>query len=666
MWAFQKPTGLKMSYGKETTCMKLWCVIATSMILMSCAALSASSVTLERTSHLLRDSAVIDQAVDTEVASTSYMGGVTRALRRCVKTGLKLVRNHPLKALTIFLSLQNNASSIRPPSASGFIVLARVNETRTYDSTNPNPELLGPIEVYNIGSDVPPICNVTVTLLDLAAGTLTSSGTGITQKFVNGVWSASGNITKLDPFVDKLSVKITSGFNRSFSLYAELFDITAPTKKIQGTVQVVPCTVREIFPDGAILPLSVVMRANETAPAFFNPETVLSALSNATTTGSASPWENCIISAEYKFVSRSLSSSVTFLLESFRRSIVPTAILLDEDTAREFVASNSSFVAVHKVKARLGADFKTCCQESYSQCCPQYLNILPKILALNPMLSSPQTQPSTSILDSQVDTKMTDSVHESSLPIVAPSDQGQETTMLLSESESSKILFIMPSDENYGAIIGGVVGAGLFLGSVIGIAVAVKKGLCTRKEETTSQEELPKEAILENMNRAAVQGQPQYATSPSSIQSSQNTYSTLPKAAQDGACDLIEVHLNLGCQIDELNDDGYTPLHLAAREGHLDACKFLIAKGAHKTLTSKDGKTASQLAQERGYNNIVLFLEQDLYYQDLPVSPISNGYGKLSSQEGLSKPATKNHYANTVQIVENAKPVYSNLEGHEI
>jgi hypothetical protein len=553
-----------MSYGKETTCMKLWCVIAASMALMSCISLFASSCTLERTSHSLSDSVFVDQIVGTEIvgteiASVSYAAESIRALLGCFKTGLELVRNHPLKAFTIFLSLQNNASSIRPPSASGILVLIGVNKTRIYDSTTANPEILGPIALYNNGSGVPPLCNVSVRLSDLAAGNLINDRRGITQKFVNGVWSASGNITSLSPFVDFLSMKITPGFNRSFSLYAELFDITTPTKKIQGTVQVVPCTMGEIFPYGAVLPLSIVMKVNETTAALSNPEMVLSALSNLMAGASlgllSNSLENCVIAAEYSSVSRYTVPNIASLLEALRRSsssLFTRAIFLDEGTARELVANDSSLVAVHKVKARLGADFKTCCQESYSQCCPQYVTILPKILALNTMLGLSQTQSSTT----------NSSILGSSATALISALTPAKT--LSSTSETIQAPLVSPENEPPYALIGGVLGGAVAFTGVIALVVAAKRGLLCEggKKAIAGKAPDPEKAVNEGK-------------------------------IQVNACDSV-VMPNTG--------DRPAPQEIINNFGN----------------------------------------------QDLP------------------KPATKNHYATTVQIVENAKSVYSRLEGHEI
>lgn len=97
-------------------------------------------------------------------------------------------------------------------------------------------------------------------------------------------------------------------------------------------------------------------------------------------------------------------------------------------------------------------------------------------------------------------------------------------------------------------------------------------------------------------------------------------FSTLYKAAQEGDCGMILMHLDLGLQINKPNEEGYTALHLAAMEGHLDACKLLISRGAHKSLPNKDNKTASQLAHERGHNDIVSFLELSSDYKGLPVA----------------------------------------------
>lgn len=55
--------------------------------------------------------------------------------------------------------------------------------------------------------------------------------------------------------------------------------------------------------------------------------------------------------------------------------------------------------------------------------------------------------------------------------------------------------------------------------------------------------------------------------------------SPLTLAASGGHTELAKLLLSSGANIDEANDEGYTPLMEAVREGHLPLVQFLLDEG---------------------------------------------------------------------------------------
>jgi len=60
--------------------------------------------------------------------------------------------------------------------------------------------------------------------------------------------------------------------------------------------------------------------------------------------------------------------------------------------------------------------------------------------------------------------------------------------------------------------------------------------------------------------------------------------------------------------LNELDEYGYSPLHLACDRGHFDMVKLLIEKGASTTIKDSDDLTAHELAQVAERTDIVEFL----------------------------------------------------------
>jgi hypothetical protein len=496
-----------------------------ALLLISAASLSAACFELESDVNLDSKQVLVNQ-IRYNVSESDVVGTMYGFL----KSGLLLLRENPLKALTIFLAMQGQGSLFSMPGASAQLLVSNINQTHVFDIRPPNPVLklspmgiavllVVPTVMFPMGIVTP--CNATIVLSDMNAGNLRSTGTGLSQTFNQGVWNSHGDNDVLSTMLSDLRLSIAADdegnkYDRPFKLSVEVYALALPgLGKARGTIQIMPSRV-------------------------------------ASTT----------------------NTPVTTTLGNTTRVIISTTL---SATGGGSVSSSSG---------------------------------------------------SQSITDVTVDSE----VPSISSIVSTSASNSPSKTNASSFSDTTEVPLVDPAGEPLSYIIGGVAAGAVCLGS-IAIVVAIKRGWCgTRKKSTTVEnlQESPPDQHIQNKcgklvleqegyQKVPLAGpQSHYATSLLPVPRSQNAYSTLAKAAQEGACDLIAVHLDLGCQIDELNEEGFTPLHLAAREGHLDACEFLIARGAHKALANKDGKTALQLAQERGHNDIVFFLENSSTYQDLP------------------------------------------------
>jgi Ankyrin repeats (3 copies) len=74
--------------------------------------------------------------------------------------------------------------------------------------------------------------------------------------------------------------------------------------------------------------------------------------------------------------------------------------------------------------------------------------------------------------------------------------------------------------------------------------------------------------------------------------------SLLHMAAAKGFVDIASLFLDEGVAVDDLDNDGNTPLHLAAREGHESMVRLLFKWRANPKISNIHGSTAIQLAGE--------------------------------------------------------------------
>ncbi|KAL1550234.1 protein VAPYRIN-LIKE-like [Salvia divinorum] len=76
-------------------------------------------------------------------------------------------------------------------------------------------------------------------------------------------------------------------------------------------------------------------------------------------------------------------------------------------------------------------------------------------------------------------------------------------------------------------------------------------------------------------------------------------------AALNGNVEAIQFLISVGADVDVTDHDGWTPLHFAAENGHLDVVERLLDQAVFaKYAVNRDGKTAFGLAVERGNSHL--------------------------------------------------------------
>jgi len=76
-------------------------------------------------------------------------------------------------------------------------------------------------------------------------------------------------------------------------------------------------------------------------------------------------------------------------------------------------------------------------------------------------------------------------------------------------------------------------------------------------------------------------------------------------ASKDHATEAIAKLLDAGADINALNDNGQTPLHIATFWDNADAVRLLLERGADKTIKNKSGRTAADLAIHYDYVDLL-------------------------------------------------------------
>ncbi|WP_338405958.1 ankyrin repeat domain-containing protein [Wolbachia endosymbiont (group A) of Longitarsus flavicornis] len=118
-------------------------------------------------------------------------------------------------------------------------------------------------------------------------------------------------------------------------------------------------------------------------------------------------------------------------------------------------------------------------------------------------------------------------------------------------------------------------------------------------------------------------------------------------AQHDSTLEVIEFILNRDLSgINDITNNGRTPLHLAIQGNKPSTVKLLLNKGANINAKDKDGKTPLDLAVQEGYTNIVEMIEQ--VQSDLDEGLLTAVQdGNLNEAEGL---VSRNANVNTTDI----------------
>ncbi|XP_050364977.1 protein VAPYRIN-LIKE-like [Argentina anserina] len=82
-------------------------------------------------------------------------------------------------------------------------------------------------------------------------------------------------------------------------------------------------------------------------------------------------------------------------------------------------------------------------------------------------------------------------------------------------------------------------------------------------------------------------------------------------AAGNGHVEMLKFCVSVGGSVEVWDRKGWTPLHCAAEKGHLEPTKFLLECSNVKYVITKNGKTAFDLAAENGHLNLLSLLRFD-------------------------------------------------------
>jgi ankyrin repeat protein len=108
------------------------------------------------------------------------------------------------------------------------------------------------------------------------------------------------------------------------------------------------------------------------------------------------------------------------------------------------------------------------------------------------------------------------------------------------------------------------------------------------------------------------------------LEDSQSTMAPLLTAAQRGQCDIVDLLIRFGANINSVTRTNDTPLHLAAAAGHIAVVDVLLKYRPALDVRNSEGKTALQLAEQRGNEPVAAVIRQYISRQ-WPYLKHSNG-----------------------------------------
>ncbi|XP_053561861.1 protein phosphatase 1 regulatory subunit 27 [Bombina bombina] len=69
----------------------------------------------------------------------------------------------------------------------------------------------------------------------------------------------------------------------------------------------------------------------------------------------------------------------------------------------------------------------------------------------------------------------------------------------------------------------------------------------------------------------------------------------LHEAVLSGNLDTVKLLVKYGADIEQKDENGWTPLHMACSDGHVHIARYLLSLGARQDILNDDGEKPSQL-----------------------------------------------------------------------
>ncbi|XP_053309938.1 protein phosphatase 1 regulatory subunit 27 [Spea bombifrons] len=86
----------------------------------------------------------------------------------------------------------------------------------------------------------------------------------------------------------------------------------------------------------------------------------------------------------------------------------------------------------------------------------------------------------------------------------------------------------------------------------------------------------------------------------------------LHEAVLSGNLDCVKLLVKYGADIEQRDENGWTPLHMACSDGHPHIARYLLALGARKDVINSDGETPSELVDSDCEELVQMFRPKDV------------------------------------------------------